>query len=60
MWCVALVVAALLVFALDMAIPVLAIKVLYVPLIILGAWYLSFPGRMAVVCIVRCADDLRY
>jgi len=53
MWSFALVVAALLVFALDAAIPVLTIHVLYVPLIILGAWYLS--SRAAWLLFALCA-----
>jgi DNA processing protein len=53
MWSFALVVAALLVFALDAAIPVLTIHVLYVPLIILGASYLS--SRAAWLLFALCA-----
>ena len=58
----ALVAAAMLVFALDLAVPVLVVQVLYIPLIILAAW--SLPPLATwlyfVFCAVMAVYDVEY
>src|SRR5262245_20213113 len=48
-----LVIAAMAIFALDVAMPVVVVQVLYIPLLILAAWY--FSPRIAWTYFAFCA-----